>query len=66
MEAARDARGEQGADVGTPVTIIVPTFNERDSVAELIARTAAALAGFLIGHLISSNKANVVYLRDDR
>ena len=30
------------------------------------ALTAAALAGFLIGHLISSNKANVVYLRDDR
>ena len=46
MEAARDARGGQGADVGTPVTIIVPTFNERDSLAELVARTAAALAGW--------------------
>nr|WP_225855867.1 glycosyltransferase [Microbacterium algeriense] len=32
--------------MGTPVTIIVPTFNERDSVAELVARTAAALAGW--------------------
>ena len=30
------------------------------------ALTAAALAGFLIGHLISSSKSNVVYLRDDR
>ena len=30
------------------------------------ALTAAALAGFLIGHLISSSKANIVYLRDDR
>jgi ElaB/YqjD/DUF883 family membrane-anchored ribosome-binding protein len=29
------------------------------------ALTAAALAGFLIGHLISSNRTNVVYLRDD-
>lgn len=27
------------------VTVIVPTFNERDSVAELIDRTAAALVG---------------------
>lgn len=31
--------------VGAGVTVIVPTFNERDSVAELVARTAAALAG---------------------
>ncbi|WP_017204637.1 glycosyltransferase [Microbacterium algeriense] len=46
MEAGREAHAEQGADVGTPVTIIVPTFNERDSVAELVARTAAALAGW--------------------
>ena len=28
------------------VTVIVPTFNERDNVAELVARTAAALAGY--------------------
>lgn len=27
------------------VTVIVPTFNERDNVAELVARTAAALHG---------------------
>ncbi|MFS0892609.1 glycosyltransferase [Microbacterium sp. 179-I 3D3 NHS] len=27
------------------VTVIVPTFNERDNVSELVARTAAALAG---------------------
>lgn len=31
--------------MGTGVTIIVPTFNERDNVAELVARTAVALAG---------------------
>jgi len=31
--------------VGPAVTVIVPTFNERDNVAELVARTAAALAG---------------------
>jgi len=31
--------------VGTAVTVIVPTFNERDNVAELVARTAAALPG---------------------
>ncbi|MEN0022196.1 MAG: glycosyltransferase [Microbacterium sp.] len=30
----------------TAVTVIVPTFNERDNVAELVARTAAALAGY--------------------
>lgn len=29
----------------TAVTIIVPTFNERENIAELIARAAAALAG---------------------
>jgi len=38
--------GGQGADVGTPVTVIVPTFNERDNVAELVARTAVALEGW--------------------
>lgn len=31
--------------VGTPVTVIVPTFNERGNVAELVARIGAALAG---------------------
>ncbi|MDT0156147.1 glycosyltransferase [Microbacterium sp. ARD32] len=31
---------------GIPVTVIVPTFNERDNVAELVARTAAALAAY--------------------
>jgi len=46
MDAAGDARAEEGADVGTPVTVIVPTFNERDNVAELVARTAVALAGW--------------------
>ncbi|MFC7945372.1 glycosyltransferase [Microbacterium oxydans] len=46
MEAARDAREGQGADVGARVTVIVPTFNERDNVAELVARTAAALDGW--------------------
>lgn len=30
----------------TAVTVIVPTFNERDNVAELVARTAAALAAY--------------------
>lgn len=46
MEAAGDAHAEEGADVGTPVTVIVPTFNERDNVAELVSRTAVALAGW--------------------
>ena len=31
--------------MGAAVTVIVPTFNERDNVAELVARTAAALEG---------------------
>lgn len=31
-----------------------------------LALGAAALAGFLIGHLMSSSRSNVVYLRDDR
>ena len=30
----------------TKVTVIVPTFNERENVAELVARTAAALTGY--------------------
>ncbi|WP_231880230.1 glycosyltransferase [Microbacterium sp. H83] len=32
--------------VATAVTVIVPMFNERDNVAELVSRTAAALAGY--------------------
>ena len=32
--------------MGTSVTVIVPTFNERENVAELVARTAVALAGY--------------------
>jgi dolichol-phosphate mannosyltransferase len=32
--------------VATAVTVIVPTFNERDNVAELVARTATALADY--------------------
>lgn len=31
--------------MGISVTVIVPTFNERDNVAELVARTATALDG---------------------
>jgi ElaB/YqjD/DUF883 family membrane-anchored ribosome-binding protein len=31
-----------------------------------MALAAAALAGFLIGHLMSASRSNVVYLRDDR
>lgn len=31
-----------------------------------VALAAAALAGFLIGHLLSTSRSNVVYLRDDR
>lgn len=31
-----------------------------------VALAAAALAGFLIGHLMNSGRSNVVYLRDDR
>lgn len=31
--------------VSTAVTVVVPTFNERDNVAELVERTAAALDG---------------------
>lgn len=32
--------------MATPVTVIVPTYNERDNVAELVARTATALAAY--------------------
>lgn len=35
----------KGELVESAVTVIVPTFNERDNVAELVARTASALAG---------------------
>jgi dolichol-phosphate mannosyltransferase len=33
-------------DMATTATIIVPTFNERDNVAELVARIASALRGY--------------------
>ncbi|WP_396653606.1 glycosyltransferase [Microbacterium sp. WCS2018Hpa-9] len=36
----------RGRTVGTSVTVIVPTFNERENVAELVARTAVALAAY--------------------
>ncbi|MDQ0726893.1 glycosyltransferase [Microbacterium sp. W4I20] len=45
MDAADHAQAEAGEHVGAAVTVIVPTFNERGNVAELVARTAAALAG---------------------
>ncbi|CAH0123065.1 Undecaprenyl-phosphate 4-deoxy-4-formamido-L-arabinose transferase [Microbacterium sp. Bi121] len=38
-------RVRKGTHVGIAVTVIVPTFNERGNVAELVERTAAALAG---------------------
>ena len=44
MDAGTSARA-RGARVGIDITVIVPTFNERDNVAELVERTAAALAG---------------------
>jgi len=44
MDAAAIARtGGEGMLVATGVTVIVPTFNERDNVRELVARTASAL-----------------------
>lgn len=39
-------RRRKGEHVRTAVTVIVPTFNERDNVAELVARTADALAAY--------------------
>ncbi|WP_412949184.1 glycosyltransferase [Microbacterium sp. 179-I 3D3 NHS] len=44
MYCADDGQAE-GEHVAAAVTVIVPTFNERDNVSELVARTAAALAG---------------------
>jgi dolichol-phosphate mannosyltransferase len=32
--------------MGAAVTVIVPTFNERDNIVELVSRTAAALIGY--------------------
>ncbi|GAA1148247.1 glycosyltransferase [Microbacterium natoriense] len=40
-----ESASEEGDQVVAEVTVIVPTYNERDNVAELVARTAAALAG---------------------
>ncbi|WP_318247189.1 glycosyltransferase [Microbacterium commune] len=41
-----------------PVTVIVPTFNERDNVAELVARTSAALAGITAEILFIDDSAD--------
>ncbi|WP_375163497.1 glycosyltransferase [Microbacterium sp.] len=46
------------AHVGTAVTVIVPTFNERDNVAELVARTTAALPGRLAEILFVDDSAD--------
>ena len=35
----------KGESVASDLTVIVPTFNEHDSIAELVARTGAALGG---------------------
>ncbi|MFK4762360.1 glycosyltransferase [Microbacterium sp. ZW T5_45] len=40
-----DAAVLQGGAVAPRVTVIVPTFNERENVAELVGRTADALSG---------------------
>ncbi|MBO0981444.1 glycosyltransferase family 2 protein [Microbacterium sp. SD291] len=50
MDAAAELRVGEGRKVGTGatgtgITVIVPTFNERDNIAELVVRTADALAG---------------------
>nr|WP_309102945.1 glycosyltransferase [Microbacterium sp.] len=44
--------------MGTAVTVIVPTFNERDNVAELVARTTAALPGRLAEILFVDDSAD--------
>jgi len=54
----------------TAVTIIVPTFNERDNVAELVARVGAALAGrdaeiLFIDDSTDSTAAEVVLVAAD-
>jgi dolichol-phosphate mannosyltransferase len=38
-------RPGEGGHVALDVTVIVPTFNERDNIAELVARVGAALDG---------------------
>ncbi|KDA05420.1 glycosyl transferase family 2 [Microbacterium sp. CH12i] len=43
--------------MGTTVTIIVPTFNERANVAELVARVGAALAG---------HEAEILFIDDSK
>lgn len=54
MDAVQGCRRE-GKYVGPAVTVIVPTFNERDNIAELVARTAAAL---------SDRTAEIVFVDD--
>lgn len=44
--------------MGTAVTVIVPTFNERDNVAELVARTTAALPGQIAEILFVDDSAD--------
>lgn len=44
MDAVEPVRSK-GALVSTAVTVVVPTFNERGNVAELVARVGTALAG---------------------
>lgn len=44
--------------VATGVTVIVPTFNERDNVVELVARTASALADYDVEILFVDDSAD--------
>lgn len=44
-EAQRAAAEGAAGPIATEVTIVIPTFNERENVAEVIRRTDAALSG---------------------
>lgn len=44
--------------VATGVTVIVPTFNERDNVVELVARTASALVDYDVEILFVDDSAD--------
>jgi len=45
MRSAEIATGERGIDPGPELSIIVPTYNERDNVPELVRRLARSLEG---------------------
>ncbi|WP_406247032.1 glycosyltransferase [Microbacterium sp. M] len=61
-----DIRSAGGGRVALDVTVIVPTFNERDNIAELVARVGTALEGRRAEILVIDDSADATAAEVER